>query len=109
VDLLGATETRLEGRIVWRHGVTHTRTIELEDRRVVVTDHLDGRGEHLISSTLPVVSKAVEIEPVGGLPMTNVDATAAERFYQQRSAGAVSLRGTLTLPATIGWRIGKRK
>jgi hypothetical protein len=94
------------GRVSWPNGVVHRRTIEIGARSIVVRDELDGHGVHSVVSSLPLDRVVDGIEAEGPLGARLEDRWAAERLFERVPRPALVQRGTLELPAEIGWRIG---
>lgn len=108
IEILDADETRLRGRVHWRGGVTHSRTVDLGDPdEVVIIDHVDGSGRHRVTSALPVLG-APDVRPIGPIELRREAGAYAERFFETRPCAVLVLDGEVDLPVVIGWRIRLR-
>ena len=108
VELLEAGEDRLCAQVAWRGGIVHRRTIEIAADAVNVLDDIDGHGSHQLVTSLPLGGRHDGIEAVGPLPVADEESWAAERFFERVRRPVLAQRGTLMLPARIGWRIPLR-
>jgi uncharacterized heparinase superfamily protein len=108
VELLEATEDRLEAAVVWRGGLRHVRRITIGEDEVTVADRIDGSGEHAIESSLPLGPGYSGAVAAGSMGVTRAVRPRAERLYERVDGEALIARGQLQLPAEFGWDLALR-
>lgn len=111
----GVLEAELSafGRVGTR--VRHRRRLSWSADAISIEDRLEGRGRRFVESALPFApstqleaglplrADGVVIEPVGDLGCAIEERPVSERFFEQRPAPALVMRGELQLPASFGW------
>lgn len=105
VELLEATEQRLEAAVSWPGGIRHVRAVTIETDALHVDDRIEGGGRHTLVSSLPL-GPAPAGEIAGeGLPVGREARTVSERLFTPTEATALVMGGELDLPGRIGWRL----
>ena len=109
VSLRYARERAVEASIVLRGRVRHVRRIEWEPEagEVLVHDRIEGKGRRRLESRVvwAVDPPQVELEAMGGAPVTAESAWVSERFGERTptTAGVVLTEGEL--PTSLSFRI----
>jgi hypothetical protein len=109
VVLLAAAGDRLEASVTWPGGLRHVRRIDVDADGVTVHDRIEGSGEQLVETSLPlgpVVAHAVE--PLGAVRVSRESRVVSERLFERRDGEALVGRARLPLPAELGWRVRRR-
>jgi hypothetical protein len=105
VRLLDASPGLLVAEAALPSGVTHRRTIRIDDDAIAVEDVVGGRGSYDIVSSLPLAPGAdLDARPLAG----EVDVeprTVAERFGERRPSTALVQRVRAALPWEGGWEL----
>jgi hypothetical protein len=105
VDLLEASETRLEARVSYR-GIAHSRRLDIGESELTVTDTIEGSGRHLVESSLPVaVGAAFEATTLDGRTAMIEPREVSETLFRPEHSFAYVQRGGLVRPAVLGWRV----
>ena len=86
---------------------THRRRLRLEEAHLAVEDELEGPGEVLVRSTLPLGGEA-DVQPIGDLELTTEQGWLSERMLERAPITLLRAEGRVRLPARAGWRIGLR-
>jgi hypothetical protein len=107
VELLETTQETLAARVRWHDGAVHTRRIAIGGDSVEVADELSGAGRRTVVSSLPLAGEPDGVEAVGALHLSRESRPAAERLYVRESRPALVQTGSVTLPATCGWRLAR--
>jgi len=105
VELLEASERRLEAAISWPGRIRHIRTVTLDVDALTVADRIEGRGRQMIVSSLPLGPALAGDVVAEGLPVGRETRAVSERLFSQTEATALVMRGELDLPGRLGWRL----
>lgn len=105
VELLEASEQRLEAAVSWPGGIRHVRVLTIDADALVVDDRIEGRGRHTVVSSLllgPAPASGIAAE---GLPVERETRGMSERLFSPIQATALVMEGELDLPGRLGWRL----
>ena len=105
VELLEASEQRLEAAVSWPGRIRHVRVLTIDADALVVDDRIEGRDRHTVVSSLPLGSAPASGIAAEGLPVEREARGMSDRLFSPIEATALVMEGELDLPGRLGWRL----
>ncbi|HET8892676.1 MAG TPA: heparinase II/III family protein [Gaiellaceae bacterium] len=107
VELLGSGPDGAQASVVHSTTTTrHTRSLDWSGDSLLVSDLVEGRGRHLVESTLPLADGG-DVQGTGA-ELVEERGWVSERFGERSPVRLLRLRGEFELPVRLSWEIPLR-